>query len=154
MEVQPGRVEVRWRTPAQRAPGSELGPLLPARCTVVRIPSIQLVDTALEARWTLDCGGQSLVGTRLGARDIASSRADVLLRAVLADGRRFETVLTSEAPDFELSERQGRIGVAGAYASLGVSHILSGWDHPSASFVRCGSCSTLRPRSLNREHPV
>jgi hypothetical protein len=128
-ELELGRVEVRWRTPTQRAPGSELGPLLPARCTVVGTPSIQLVDTALEARWKLDCGGQSLVGTRIGATDIASSRADVLLRAVLADGRRFETVLTPEAPDFELRERQSRIEVARAYASLGVSHILAGWDH-------------------------
>jgi len=128
-EVQRGRVEVRWRTPTQRAPGSELGPLLPARCAVVAPPATRLVGTALEAQWTLDCGGQSLVGTRIGASDIAASRADVLLRIVLADGRQFQTVLTPEAPDFEVPERQGRIVVARAYASLGVSHILAGWDH-------------------------
>jgi hydrogenase/urease accessory protein HupE len=128
-ELQPGRLEVRWRTPTQRAPGSELGPLLPARCAVVATPSPQLLGTALEARWTLDCGGQSLIGTRLGASDIGSSRADVLLRIELADGRRFQTVLTPEAPDFEVPERQSRLAVARAYVALGVSHILAGWDH-------------------------
>ena len=60
---------------------------------------------------------------------IASSRADVLLRVVLADGRELQSVLTGDAPDFEVPDRQSRADVARAYAALGVSHILAGWDH-------------------------
>ncbi len=128
-ELGGGQVEVRWRTPLQRAPGSDLGPLLPARCTVAGSPATHVIDTALEARWMLDCGGKSLVGASIGASDIAASRADVLLRIALADGRRVQTVLTPDAPDFEVPERQSRSDVARAYAALGMGHILTGWDH-------------------------
>ncbi len=128
-EAQPGRVEVRWRTPSQRAPGCDLAPLLPSRCSVVAPASTRVLDAAVQAEWILDCGPQSLVGASIGAQDITASGADVLLRVTVADGRSFQGVLTPENPEFVIPQRQRRAEVVAAYARLGFLHILGGWDH-------------------------
>jgi hydrogenase/urease accessory protein HupE len=95
----------------------------------VTAPTTQLLNAAVEVGWTLECGEESLVGERLGASDIAGSRSDVLVRVVLADGRRFQAVLTPESPTFEIPARESRLAVGRSYGALGVAHILAGWDH-------------------------
>jgi hydrogenase/urease accessory protein HupE len=65
----------------------------------------------------------------VGVEGIGSSRADVLLRIDLLDGRNLRQVLTADAPSFEIPAEAGRLGVFESYGKLGVEHILSGGDH-------------------------
>jgi hydrogenase/urease accessory protein HupE len=124
-----GRLDVLWRTPTQRAPGTDLAPLLPGSCRVAESLPVRIDGTAFEARWALDCGGAPLVGMRIGAKGIGESGADVLLRVSLADGRSFHSILTAEEPAFVVPQRQSRANVAESYVVLGIEHILGGWDH-------------------------
>jgi hypothetical protein len=124
-----GRLDVRWRTPTQRAPGTDLAPLLPKSCRVAESLPVRIDGAAFEARWALDCGGAPLVGMRIGARGIGESGADVLLRVSLFDGRSFRSILTAEEPVFVVPEKQSRASVAASYVGLGIEHILGGWDH-------------------------
>jgi hydrogenase/urease accessory protein HupE len=65
----------------------------------------------------------------LAIEDIASSKAAVLLRIELADGRRLLHVLGPDDPVFVIPARQSRAAVARSYGWLGIEHILTGPDH-------------------------
>ena len=122
------RAAVAWKQPAVRIQGSRLRPVLPVECEGIGEPTVSQEGTGLRATWEMECPG-GLAGKTVGVEGIASSRADVLLRVALADGRRLQQVLTAEAPSFTIEEDAGRFGVFESYTVLGVEHILSGWDH-------------------------
>ncbi|HYC55628.1 MAG TPA: HupE/UreJ family protein [Candidatus Binatia bacterium] len=128
-ELDGGKVAVRWRTPSQRAPGSELAPLLPAHCSVDGKDPPRLDGLALEAGWMLSCGSRGIAGSSVGASGIGGSGADVLLRIATADGRAMQHVLTPDAPVIEVPARQTRAQAVAAYVRLGLSHIAEGFDH-------------------------
>jgi len=127
-EVAPDEVAVSWKQPAVRVQGSRLRPVLPVACEGIGDPVVERQGTGLEARWRIRCP-DGLAGKSVGVEGIASSRADVLLRVALLDGRKLRQVLTAEAPGFAITGAAGRFGVVKSYAGLGVEHILSGWDH-------------------------
>jgi hydrogenase/urease accessory protein HupE len=85
--------------------------------------------SAVIEQWAVDCGAGGLVGSTVRVDGIAASKADVLLRVALADGRTFRRVLTVEEPEYPIPERERRLDVVRGYARLGVEHILGGLDH-------------------------
>lgn len=127
-ETAPGHAAVSWKQPAVRVMGSRLRPVLPVECDGLGDPVVEREGLGLVARWEISCP-DGLAGKTVGVEGIASSRADVLLRVALLDGRRLRQVLTAEAPSFEIVDDAGRFGVLESYTRLGVEHILSGWDH-------------------------
>lgn len=124
-----GTLGVRWKTPSRRVPGSTLEPALPEGCRVVaeRRPESSPLDVVTE--WDLACDGGGLVGRRLGVRGIASSRADVLVRLQLADGRRVLRVLRPGDEAFVVPPREGPAVIVTSYGRLGTEHIVTGFDH-------------------------
>jgi hypothetical protein len=128
VERAPGDVLVRWKTPAKRVPGSRLAPVLPPECEAAADPIVRAGPTDVVMEWTLSCPG-ALAGRTLAIEDIASSKAAVLLRVELADGRRLLHVLGPDDPPFVVPARQSRAAVARSYGGLGVEHILTGPDH-------------------------
>lgn len=123
-----GRAAVRWKQPLVRVQGSELRPVLPIDCEGVGEPVVRREATALEASWTIACA-DGLVGKTVGVEGIAESRADVLLRVALEDGRSFGRVLSGDAPSFQIPREENALEVVQGYATLGVEHILTGFDH-------------------------
>jgi len=125
-----GDVAVTWKVSAFRAPGVEVRPVLPASCR----PHTDAVTTTEEGsgivtRWTVSCGPAGLVGARVGIAGLEAAKIDGLVRAILADGRTFQTVLRARAPYTVIPERPRRLDVIRAYGALGVEHILTGADH-------------------------
>ena len=127
-EAASGRAAVRWKQPIMRVMGSELRPVLPGDCDGVGKPTVNRVGTGIEATWEIECSG-GLVGKIVGVEGIPSSRADVLLRIQLADGRSLRHVLTGDDPSFTVPASESRASVLGSYSKLGVEHILTGFDH-------------------------
>jgi hydrogenase/urease accessory protein HupE len=121
-------VLVRFKQPVVRAAGSELRPVLPEGCRAVRAPEVVEEGTGIVLAWRAVCPG-GLLGQRVAVEGIAGSRADVLLRIELDDGRSLRHVLTADRPSFVVPGSTGFFDVAWAYGRLGVEHILSGWDH-------------------------
>jgi hydrogenase/urease accessory protein HupE len=127
-EIEPGRTAVRWKQPAVRVQGSRLRPVLPGSCQGIGTPDLQREGSGMVARWEISCPG-GLVGRTLGVEGIATSRADVLLRVALRDGRSFRRVLTADQPTFLVPEAESKLDVLRGYSLLGIEHILTGWDH-------------------------
>jgi hydrogenase/urease accessory protein HupE len=86
------------------------------------------VETAYVERWRVSCE-KSWVESEVGVAGISSSQSNVILRVVLADGRKYQNILTAEHPSFVIPERPKISAVFKNYLLLGVKHILTGWDH-------------------------
>jgi hypothetical protein len=127
-EVEGGRARVIWKTPVLRVPGSDLRPVLPAVCHPAGERQSRQEGSAWIEQWYVDCAG-GLVGSTVRVDGIAASKADVLLRVALLDGRSFRHVLTTEESSFRVPEKERRLDVARGYARLGFEHILGGFDH-------------------------
>ena len=118
-----------WKQPAVRVQGSQLRPVLPVECEGIGDPEVH-EGRHRHARSAGGCGcPEGLTGKSVGVEGIASSQADVLLRVALRDGRRIRHVLKAESPSFRIDADSSRAGVFKDYATLGVEHILLGWDH-------------------------
>jgi hydrogenase/urease accessory protein HupE len=127
-ERAPGQADLLWKTPAARVPGVDLKPVLPAHCLQTGKIESRRVETARTDQWEVFCSAP-LVGSSVGVEGIAHAKADVLLRVVLADGRKYQSVLSAGRPSFTIPERQPSLQVFQSYLALGVEHILLGWDH-------------------------
>lgn len=128
-EVAPGQVRVRWKTPALRVPGSRLRPLFPPECTAAGDPVISSTGADVVEEWQLACASRTVVGRRFAVEDIAASKADVLIRVKLADGRRLLSVLRPDRSAFVVPAGPRARDIVSSYLTLGVEHILTGADH-------------------------
>jgi len=128
-EIAPGRAAVLWKTPARRVPGSDLRPLLSSDCTTIGEPVTTAGPLDVLRRWEIQCASGTLVGVRIEVAGIAESRADVLVRIGLADGRRLLRVLRADEPVLVVPARDPLSRVLWSYGRLGVEHILTGFDH-------------------------
>ena len=129
VETAPGIVRLRWKTPSKRVPGSRLAPVLPSDCHVEGDPVTTIGPTDVVTEWDLRCPAGTLVGRTLAVDDISSSKAAVLIRVQLADGRRLLHVLRAEEASYVIPARPVARTVVWNYGQLGVRHILSGPDH-------------------------
>jgi len=122
-----GGFAVRFKQPEVRVAGSRLRPILPPSCQPEGTPEVIQEGTGIVTTWRAACS--DLVGAELTVEGIASSRASVLLRLELADGRVLHHVLTADRPIFVIPRAAGFLDVAALYTQLGFEHILSGFDH-------------------------
>jgi len=127
-ETAPGEAAVRWKQPAIRVSGSSLLPILPSGCHESSQHKARTEDTGIVETWAIACPG-GLIGRTVRVEGIAESRANVLLRLVLADRRSVRHVLTADAPSFAVPEREGKWDVLTSYGRIGIEHILTGFDH-------------------------
>jgi len=128
-ETEAGLVEATWKTPLKRVPGSNLVPELPPHCRQLGEGRSRVEGTAAILHWTLDCSPEGLVGHEVGVTGIAGSRADVLLRVSLLDGRSYREVLNAQRSRARVPEQQSRLSVMRSYLVMGAEHLLGGADH-------------------------
>jgi hydrogenase/urease accessory protein HupE len=83
----------------------------------------------MTTRWRVDCGAEGLVGKRIGVDGLAFAKTDALVRLELADGRALDTVLRAREPELVVPAREAHLWLASRYVTLGVEHILTGYDH-------------------------
>jgi hypothetical protein len=124
-----GLFNVKWKTPLKQVQGSELSPVLPRHCRTAGQGSNLAEDTAMVYRWQVDCGEQGLVGSTVQVAGIGSSRADVLLRIKLGDGRVLHQVLRPGQDAYLVPERQAWHRIFTSYMVMGVEHLVGGPDH-------------------------
>jgi hydrogenase/urease accessory protein HupE len=137
-ELRPGFVELRqrdashwslnWKQPLV-APGEPelVVPLFPPTCRIDGEPHQRLAALALVGSAELACEGP-IAGQRAGYREVLGG-GDVLMR-VAPLGQRVQSYrLTPAQPSVTLVTRADTLQVVRTYGTLGVSHILTGWDH-------------------------
>ena len=124
-----GTFEVMWRTAAARLPGSDVRPVLPARCRQVSASPPEASLEHVTLRWTVDCGPDDLTGETFTVQDLDAARINALLRIEEPGRPTVQVVLNPRHGSFTVSARPSRLDVARSYVALGIEHILTGPDH-------------------------
>lgn len=127
-ETAPGRWLLAWKQPlAAPGPAPLIVPELPAVCQLEGPPQRRAAPMAVIGRANARCTAP-LAGRAIGWQGVAG-RGDALLR-VAPLGRAVQSFrLTAESPEAVIAAAPGRMQVARSYFTLGVAHILAGWDH-------------------------
>lgn len=125
-ELHGDRFQVAGRTPAG---AMREDPVFPAHCSPIVPLSVLAAGPNRVYRTVLHCPGPGLAGQRFAFP--AGPEKEVMLSLAFADGRVLRTVLRPDGDGFVLPARSesGFASVFRAYAALGFSHILEGWDH-------------------------
>jgi len=120
-EVAPGRFDFTWYAPVGRQDlRAAMRPRFPAHCSVT-------------AR-SVDCGPRGLVG-EIAFEGLEGSVHRVIVQIVWRDGTSRTELVNEQRPRVALraltaKAQIGELGdLAGAYAKLGIEHILTGFDH-------------------------
>lgn len=127
-ETAPGQVAMSWKTPAATISGEELIPEIPRGCSIAQSTEARREKAFWVTQLKLTCDS-SWRQAPLTVRGISESRSNVILVVRLEDRREFQHVLHPGSALYAVPERPSRTGVLKDYFSLGLSHILSGWDH-------------------------
>ena len=126
-ETSPNVFEVLWKQPLLGDLRLPLEPVLPEHC-VLAVRSVDDVrNAALIQHWTADCGPGGLPGSVIGIDGLSSTLTDVLVNIALLDGTSISALLRPEAPYLTVDSK-GRANLLG-YLTLGVEHLLFGFDH-------------------------
>jgi hydrogenase/urease accessory protein HupE len=117
-----------WKAPMRGGVLPSTQPVLPQGCRYTGAPERELAPLALISRWRVDCKSD-LGGKRIGLSNFAASQTDVLVRIAPLDRRTLALRLTAAEPVAEIPARADRWQVARTYFTIGVEHILLGFDH-------------------------
>jgi len=88
--------------------------------------------TGTVSSWTLDCGSlgkAGLVGEKLGVVGLAENQASAMVMLSLSDGRRYQSVVNAETPEFLVPAQPSQTRIMTEYSVLGTEHIWGGTDH-------------------------
>ncbi|MCW5889517.1 MAG: HupE/UreJ family protein [bacterium] len=124
-----GRFAVTWRTSAQRLPGADVRPILPAHCRPGDASPPEATLEHVTLRWTIDCGAAGLVGETIRVQDLDAARINALLRIEQPSAPTIQVVLSPRHDAFVVPAQPTAWDVVRGYVGLGVEHILSGPDH-------------------------
>ena len=123
---------VVWKTPTEALSAIALQPSWPAGCLTVAENPVLREGTGTVSSWTLDCGllGEAgLVGEKLGVVGLAENQASAMVMLSLSDGRRYQSVVNAETPEFLVPAQPSQTRIMTEYSVLGTEHIWGGTDH-------------------------
>jgi len=126
-----GRVTMSWRAPRQRPTGQSLTPRIPRGCETVGEPEAFIDEDggAVTEVVELQCESADLTGTTISVDGFDDSKINVVVRIVRPEGRVDHAILDMGRPELHVVAPEQRSQSFVEYLSLGVEHLLTGWDH-------------------------
>jgi hydrogenase/urease accessory protein HupE len=124
----PGSFEVLFKTPMLGDLRLSLSVSFSGAVQALTPVTSRTTDNALVQTWRVQAS-DGLAGQDIRIVGLETTVSDALLRVEFADGRSWDQRLTPAAPAGTVPAAKTSTGVAGTYFSLGVEHILLGYDH-------------------------
>jgi hydrogenase/urease accessory protein HupE len=123
------RYDVLWKVPAlDESRLMKVRPEFPVGTALIGPSRVSFANGAAVQRWQIRIAG-GLEGKSIEFPGLAESRIDVLARLTRADGSvQLERVLAID-PRFVVRSTPGPFEVVQTYTTLGIEHILTGFDH-------------------------
>jgi hypothetical protein len=119
---------VSWKVPAQSNRRLALYAKLPASCEIAGEKVRSFQDAAYFELWTAKCPG-GLKGQVIAIEGLRASLTDALVRIAYLGGTSRSFRLTPDQPELTATGDQTAWEVSATYLSLGIEHILTGFDH-------------------------
>jgi len=127
-EESPGTFDVLFKTPMVGDLRLWLGVGFSGQVQSLTPVTSRTTGDALVQTWRIRAS-EGLAGHDVRIVGLENTISDALLRVEFADGRSWDQRLTPAAPAATVPAAQSGSGVAATYFSLGVEHILLGYDH-------------------------
>jgi hydrogenase/urease accessory protein HupE len=128
-EISPGVYSLLWKKPIDSTVDRAIVPVLPRECRLVTAGQEEnLAPSAAVARGTLQCDG-GIAGKTLAMDGLDATTTEVIVHIYSANGELESHVLTPGNPSVVLGGRTTGWQRSGAYLTLGIKHILLGFDH-------------------------
>jgi len=127
-ETAPGSYEVLWKVPSRGDTVLDIQPRFDSGLVLSPAGEDLLLDGFVVYRYRLS-GGGSLAGTRLLIDGLKQTTVDVLVRLTLLDGGEQTLLLQPKTSEATIASTPSGWQVAQTYVTLGVEHILFGFDH-------------------------
>ncbi len=120
-----------WRSPSARPVGQDLKPSTPSGCAVVAAgkPRLDADTSSVITKSTLQCDNPSLAGSTVRVEGLQDSKANVVVRVELPDGKVVQALLSRDTPSVEIPVVEYSSSSFLQYLELGVEHLATGWDH-------------------------
>jgi len=128
-EISPDRFQVLWKVPAKgNAQRLALGVKFDSQTRILNEPVDGYIGSAHLQRWAIERSG-GLTGQAIHIEGLGKIATEVLLRIEYLDGRTSINRVTPDAPIHVVTAPPGMIETIKTYFTLGVEHILIGFDH-------------------------
>lgn len=127
-ESAPGSYEVLWKVPMRGDLTLRLEPVLPDGCDVEWTSLRRAAGNAAVSRGAMSCAS-GLAGGTLAMAGHDATIVDTLVRIEHRDGAVRTALLTPEERSLQVGGTDGVAAVARTYFTLGIDHILEGFDH-------------------------
>jgi hydrogenase/urease accessory protein HupE len=128
-EIKPGQYDVLWRLPVNVEVPLLVMLQLPKEAKDLGEPVVQRLNDSTVERRRIELPDGELAGQRIDFVGLQATITDVLVRVSWLDGRQVTEIVRPAHPWIELTDRQSIWQVAKTYATLGIEHILMGFDH-------------------------
>ncbi len=122
------RYLVRWKVPARDGATIGIEPVFEAGIERVGESSERTTAGSSLQTFELNCPG-GLAGRQVAFPKISTTMIDVLVQIRFLDGRVHTGVVRPKNPVFHIPERDSQPKVFKAYLTIGIEHILLGYDH-------------------------
>src|SRR3954464_4229280 len=121
--------EVLWKVPALGEDAVlKVHPTFPAGTTDLSARRSSYANGVAVQRWRISVPG-GLQGKAIAFPGLSEVRIDVLARVARSDGTVQLDRISPSAPEFEIEATPGAFEVSRTYTTLGIEHILTGFDH-------------------------
>jgi hydrogenase/urease accessory protein HupE len=127
-ETAPNRYQMLWRVPVLSGMPLPVAVALPVNARDIGLPSAQDLPGSRIERQQIEIAN-GLAGQRVEFRGLDATITDVLFRFQRLDGVHSTSLVHPSKPWIDIPTDPGMMGVAGAYLTQGISHILEGVDH-------------------------
>lgn len=126
-----GTVTMTWRAPAKRPTGQSLRPRVPESCEALGPVEQNRTDDGLVITETvsLRCAHDDMLGAVIGVDGFEDSTMNVVVRIVRPDGSIHHAILHARVPELVVTAPEQQSHAFFDYLTLGVEHLLTGWDH-------------------------
>ena len=122
--------KVLWKKPSQGEAKTilKLEPIFPQSAKLKGVKKIDKTNSAILESYVIE-ESDTLIGKMITIQGLEATSSDVLVRVHYLDGETEFIRVLPEKPSFSLTHQSGFFNMASTYFTLGVEHILEGYDH-------------------------
>lgn len=124
-----GWYDVTFKNPLRNGKAMDISPVYPN--DFVRMGNPASRDRPALVIHTAKYRAQSgtIVGMPIEFSGLTAAQSDVLIQITLDDGTTHSAILKPQSPSYIIPEQENSWSVAKGYTVMGITHILSGYDH-------------------------
>ncbi len=124
-----GWYDVTFKNPVRDGKPMDISPVYPDDFILVGNPVSREGPASVITTAKYRAQSGTIVGMPIEITGLTAIQSDVLIQIALEDGTTHSAILKPQSPSYVVPEKEDAWSVATGYIVMGITHILSGYDH-------------------------